>query len=176
MSVTALLIGASTCAVTALVRGHIRAVRLRSLTWIELLARVGAAPVAGIQTIANDYLHPTKGQLALETSDLWTLVGGLEGVVKMRKNCEVLLALSGYAARWNMTEAVIVTERMRHDAETVRWASFKILLGLFAGVDRVRGPLYIQQAAASYHLMRERLLALYETSHAGRYSALAATV
>ena len=36
--------------------------------------------------------------------------------------------------------------------------------------------LHVQEAASAYYLMRARLLALYETSHAGRYPALSAVL
>lgn len=34
------------------------------------------------------------------------------------------------------------------------------------------GAFNVQEAASAYWLMRERLLALYQTSHAGRYPRL----
>jgi len=37
-------------------------------------------------------------------------------------------------------------------------------------------PLNAQEASSSYYLMRQRLLALYETSHICRYPALAAAL
>jgi hypothetical protein len=40
----------------------------------------------------------------------------------------------------------------------------------------VHGPFHVQEAASAYYLMRRRLLALYETSHVGRYSRLAAAL
>jgi hypothetical protein len=37
-------------------------------------------------------------------------------------------------------------------------------------------PFNVHEAASAYYLMRQRLLALYETSHAGLYPALAAVL
>jgi hypothetical protein len=34
-------------------------------------------------------------------------------------------------------------------------------------------PFHLHEAASSYYLMRQRLLALYQTSHAGLYPRLA---
>ena len=44
------------------------------------------------------------------------------------------------------------------------------------GSDHMLGPFHLQEATSAYYLMRERLLALYETSHAGRYERLAAAL
>ena len=146
--------------------------RLASLDWNALLEKLGPVPTEGITIVALEYLNPAKGQLRLETDDLWTLVGGSNGVAQMRENAATLLALAGYAQQWNFEEGVIVAERMRQDALTLRRATFKIALGLLLNYRRARCPFYVQEAASAYYLMRTRLLALYETSHAGRYAAL----
>ncbi len=159
-----------------LLHAHLRQRRFSSLSWNDLLARLGPVPTDGITTVALDYLQPSKGQLVIQTDDLWTLVGGANGIAQMRENAATLLALAGYAQQWNFHESVIVAERMRHDALTLRKATFKIALGLFLNYGRARGPLYVQEAASAYYLMRTRLLALYETSHAGRYPALSAAL
>ncbi len=159
-----------------LLHAHLKQRRLASLNWNDLLSRLGPVPTRGITTVALEYLHPVKGQLGLQTDDLWNLVGGANGLAQMRENAETLLAIAGYAAQWNFEESVIVAERMRHDALTLRKATFKIALGLFLHYGRARGPFYVQEAASAYYLMRARLLALYETSHAGRYPALNAVL
>jgi hypothetical protein len=40
----------------------------------------------------------------------------------------------------------------------------------------LRTPFQIQEAAAAYYLMRQRLLTLYSATHSGRYPALAAVI
>jgi hypothetical protein len=40
----------------------------------------------------------------------------------------------------------------------------------------MRIPFYIHEASAAYYLMRQRLLALYETSHAGLLPRLSAAL
>ena len=104
------------------------------------------------------------------------MIGEAEGLKRMHANAEVLIALAGYAQRWNFHESVIVAERMRQDGLALRRAVHLTTFSMIFGYARHRSPFYLQQAASSYDLMRERLLALYETSHAGRYSALAAAL
>ena len=159
-----------------LLNAHQRRRRLSSVDWNALVGHLGAVPTNGITTIALEYLHPSKGQIGLQTEDLWQLVGGSEGLAQMRANANILLALAGYAQQWNFEESVIVAERMRHDALTLRRATTRIALGILFNYGKTRGPFYVQEAASAYYLMRVRLLALYESSHAGRYPDLSAAL
>ena len=162
--------------VGVLLHAHLRRRRLAAVDWNGLIGRLGSVQTDGITTIALEYLQPSKGQIGLQTDDLWRLVGGSEGLTRMRANADILLALAGYAQQWNFEESVIVAERMRHDALTLRRATFRIALGIIFNYGKVRGPFYVQEAASAYYLMRVRLLALYESSHAGRYPDLSAAL
>jgi hypothetical protein len=85
-----------------------------------------------------------------------------------------------YTQRWNFNEGVIVSERMRRDAlalrRSVRRVELRRVLCKFIRRFGLREPFDVHEAVASYYLMRQRLLALYETSHAGLYPALAAVL
>ena len=157
------------------VHGSRKKTQLSAATWDQLIAKLEAVPIQGITQVAIDYLQPRKGQLAIETDEMWFLVGGGEGLRRMEANADVLIALAAFASQWNSEESVIVAERMRRDGMALRHAVRKVSLGL-AFSDRTTGPFYVQEAASKYWLMRERLLALYQTSHAGRYPRLAAAL
>lgn len=157
-------------------RARVKAVKLDSLGWDELVARLQPVPIEGIAIVAEDYLRPTKGQIDLAPKRLWELIGGDVGIQRMYENGEILIALASYAQRWNFDESVVVAERMRRDGIILRRAALKLSIGFFTGNDAVHGPFSVQQVASSYYLMRKRLLALYETSHAGRYPTLAAAL
>ena len=88
----------------------------------------------------------------------------------------VLLALAAHTQRWNPSESVIVVERMRRDGMLLRRAARRLFLRYVFESDQASGPFSVQEATSAYYLMRERLLALYETSHAGRYARLAAAL
>ena len=156
----------------AFVHSRVKLYRLSQLTWDELLAGLEPVPVAGICVIALDYLQPTKGQINIEPSELWKLIGGADGLRRMHSNAQILMALATYAQRWNPNEAIVVTERMRSDAVVLRRAMHRLSMGLVLRNSRMLGPFRVQEAASAYYLMRRRLLALYESSHAGRYPAL----
>ncbi len=131
---------------------------LATLSWEDLVARLQPVSIDGVAKIAIDYLHPVKGQLAIEHHEMWSLIGGVEGLRRMQANAEVLIALAGLAQQWNFQGSAIVGERMRRDGLALRRASRKVS---------------VQEAASAYYVMRGRLLTLYQTSHAGGYPSLA---
>lgn len=148
--------------------------------WRALVAGLRPVDFAGVSAVATDYLDPHRRQTELNPDEIWEFLGGYEGLKRMRDNAEIMLALAAYAQRWNYAEAVIVTERMRHDATLLRSSVRRVQLGLlpFRLFRRFRFalPLHAQEASSCYYLMRQRLLSLYETSHAGRFPKLAAVL
>lgn len=150
----------------------------RHQDWNDLIAKLNRLDVAGLSAIAIDYLTPHRDQINMEPKEIWEFLGGYEGLKKMRDNAEIMLALAAYAQRWNFEEAVIVTERMRLDAATLRRAVRRVELGLIPSKllrhYRFVLPVHAQEASSAYYLMRQRLLALYGTSHADLYPALTA--
>lgn len=162
--------------VALLVRTHMQANRIARLDWDELVSRIKPVPFSGVSAVALDYLHPKKGQMQIETDELWSLIGGYDGIRRMYDNSAILLALAAYTQRWNPGESVIVVERMRRDGMLLRRATRRLFLRYVFGSDHIAGPFGVQETTSAYYLMRERLLALYETSHAGRYARLAAAL
>lgn len=156
-----------------LVYTQISARRLRATTWDDLVSRMQPMHARGLEIVALDNLQPKANQLQLEPEHLWGLIGGTEGLRRMRQNADLLLALAAYVQRWNFEEGVIVTERMRHDAIQLKRAIFRIRFDMMIRRSQIRTPFYIHQAASAYYLMTKRLIALYETSHAGLLPRLA---
>jgi hypothetical protein len=147
-------------------------------TWKGLVSKLHRLDFDGVTIVARDFLEPHRGQIALEPDRMWELVGGYEGLRKMRENAEVMLALAAYTEKWNFEEGVIVSERIRRDAlalrRAVRSVELRRMSRLLPRRFRLLVPFDVHEAASSYYLMRQRLLALYQTSHAGLYPALAA--
>lgn len=155
-----------------------KAVRHSDRDWEDILSRVHKLDTLGLTTIALDYLNPPQHQTAIQPRELWKLVGAYDGLRRMRANADLMLALAAHASHWNYEEATIVAERMRRDALRLRHAVLRVEVGFlpFAVLRQfyIRTPFHIQEAAAAYYLMRQRLLALYASSHSGRLPALAA--
>ena len=156
-----------------LIYTQIGAYRLRSIAWEDLVSRMQPLHARGLEIVALDNLQPKANQLQLEPEHLWGLVGGVEGLRRMRANADLLIALAAYVQRWNFEEGVIVTERMRHDAMQLKRAIFRARFDMMVHRSQLRAPFFVHQAASSYYLMTRRLLALYETSHAGLLPRLA---
>jgi hypothetical protein len=166
-------------AVTA-VRSQRSALKLSKRSWNELVEGLQFVDSRGLSLVARDYLDPRKGQIDLQPEEIWTLLGGEEGLRTMLVNADRLIALAAFAQQWNLDESVIVAERMRRDGLRLRRAVRRIRLGMmsqvFTGRHWVEVPFQLQEAASAYYLMRQRLLALYETSHIGLYPQLAKAV
>jgi len=183
-SLPVVLLGSAAAALVArTVDSFYSTARSRREDWRDLVAGLHPVDLEGLTVVARDFLEPSHNQLKLEPEQLWQLIGGWEGLNRMRRNAEIMLALAAYTQRWNFDEGVIVTERMRRDALKLRRAVQQLklhliprfLLVLPARI-RFNFPFEVHEVASSYYLMRQRLLALYETSHAGLYPVLAASV
>ena len=145
-----------------------------------LLAAVEPVDLSGLHCVAKDYLEPTRGQISMEPEVIWHLLGGDLGLRRMHRNANLLLSIAAHAATWNEEEGVIVAERMRRDALRLRSAVRQIQLGMFSqivtGRHWISVPFQLQEAASAYYLMRQRLLALYESSHIALVPQLAQAI
>jgi hypothetical protein len=144
-----------------------RSRRTSSGDWKKLLERLTFVDRDGIAQIALDYADES-GQRRLEDSDMelepskiWSLIGGLEGLEVLERNCPVLIDLASYVQQW-YPEAVVLAEELRLNAREIEWH-----------VERLRGAAktgslersfadYAQPAIAKYYLMTRRVLTLYE--------------
>ncbi len=148
--------------------------------WERLLAAIQPVDLNGIRCVARDYLEPKREQTAMEPDILWHMVGGEMGLSRMRANADLLLSIAAQATQWNEEEGAIVGERMRRDALRLRRAVRQIRIGMLSqivtGHHWISVPFQLQEAASAYYLMRQRLLALYETSHIALLPQLAQTI
>ena len=147
--------------------------RLMSRSWEEVLRAAEHVDFAGIRTVAQCYLQPDKDQLRVEPNEMWALLGGLDGINRMQNNAAAMLDLAVYAERWNDTEGPVIAEMIRRDAARLQSAVTRIQLTFFLGFGFVKTPFHVQEAAATYYLMRSRLLGLYANGHAGLVPQLA---
>lgn len=161
----------------AALKSQLTALRVDRRSWQDLVSQLKRIEFERVSSVARDYLDPREGQISLEPTDMWLMLGGREGLRRMRENAQLMLLIAAHAQRWNFDEGVIVTERMRRDALQLRRAVRRIEFALaFHKLLRRSStfiPFHLHEAASSYYLMRQRLLALYQTSHAGLYPRLA---
>jgi hypothetical protein len=140
--------------------------------WQTIVAQLQPIPFKDLERVALDHLQPGGNQLQLETDEIWELVGGWDGLDRMRHNADLLIQLAAYIQIWNRAEAIIVGERIRQDSLMMKRAIRRIKLHRF-WIYRLRAPFYVHQAASAYYLMTRRLLALYQTNQYLLYPVLA---
>ena len=173
-----LLLGAVVgCLLAAAIKSQLSAIRVDRRSWQDLVSQLKRIEFQRVTSVARDYLEPREGQISLEPTDMWLMLGGREGLRRMRENAKLMLLLAAHAQQWNFDEGVIVTERMRRDAlrlrSSVRRIEFALTFNIVMRRSATLIPFHLHEAASAYYLMRQRLLALYQTSHSGLYPKLA---
>jgi hypothetical protein len=96
----------------------------------------------------------------MEPSQLWNLIGGLDGLKILERNSEVLIALAFYVQQW-YPEAVPVAERLRLDARELKFQVGRLRGAAEQGNLQISFPFYGQRAVAVYYRMTRRVLELY---------------
>jgi hypothetical protein len=166
-------IAVSVAVTIGIVRVHLNARRLSGNDWESVVARIQPVPFEGLEKVALDHLQPRGSQLLLQPDELWQLVGGLDGLRRMRHNADLIVRLAAHVRRWNFDESIIVAERIRQDTMMLKRAIFRIEMQMFFSTYKLRVPFYVHQAASSYYLMTRRVLALYQTNQFLLYPRLA---
>jgi hypothetical protein len=145
-------------------------------TWKNVLTGIQKVDLEGIKAIAECYLQPDKDQLRIEPGEMWQIVGGLEGLERLKGNAEAMLNLAIYSERWNRGDGPVVSEMIRHDGMRLNRAVRQIQVRYLFGFGIVRTTFYLQDAVASYYLIRSRLLGQYQNTHVGLIPGLEAAL
>lgn len=144
--------------------------RLRRVSggdWEALLGRLQQVDRNAIATIAHDALdEPADGALAEQPAELegWqisSMLGGLEGLELLERNCEVLIDLAAYVQRW-YPEAIVVAEHLRLNARELEWHVGRLKGAAETGNLQTAFAEYAQRAVVIYYLMTRNVLELYE--------------
>jgi hypothetical protein len=166
--------------VLLIVGDSLRQRRFRTAKWDDLVAQLESVPRIAIEQIALDHLQPEASHLKYGPAELWTMIGGMDGLCRLRHNAGLLIALAAYMRQWNFTEAVIVAELIRHDSHLLKRAVFRIQMEsafhMLFGRGLKRTPFYLRQASSAYYLMRQRVLVLYQNHQFVLYPQLANVV
>jgi hypothetical protein len=162
----------STVLTLGIVIVHLNARRLSGDNWEALVARIQPIPFEDLEKVALDHLQPQGSQLLIEPEELWKLVGGFDGLKRMRQNADLIIQLAGHVRHWNFDESVVVAERIRQDTVMLKRALFKIQIQMLFSMRKLHVPFYVHQAASAYYLMTRRVLALYQTNQFVLYPRL----
>ncbi len=146
----------------------------REVNWEELVQELSWIDRDRIAQVAleltNQSVQPREAKDAerLQPSQLWELIGGLEGLEVLERNSEVLIRLAWYVQR-RYPEALVVAEQLRLDARALKWHVDRLKGAAGTGNLQISFPFYSQRAVVIYYRMTRRLLDLYE---AGNFSML----
>lgn len=160
----------------ALCRAEIKKLRLATKTWEELVRELKPIRTEGITLAALECSDAGEWQPGIDPDELWTMIGGWDGLKQMQTNAELLVALASQAKTWNLGGSTLVAERMQSEAMAMRRTAMRLRIGRTCGYGRKRAAVYVRETARAYYRMSERLLTLYETSPSRRYGQLTAAV
>ncbi len=159
-----LFVGAFGYQARALLRRRV----LERNTWDDLLSKVEAVKNRErLVEIADLYLQPGSKQLRIEPWEMWRDVGGLSGLSRLYQNAEAMLDLAWYAERWNDENGRVITEMMRRDAARLKRSITRVSLLFLVTRGHAQIAFHLQEAIASYCLMRARLFGMYTDVHIG---------
>jgi hypothetical protein len=157
--------------VAALIYHHLRARRLYGQSWQAIIARLIPIDKGNLRIVALDLLGEADGldrrdgPCELESPAIVELIGNLEGLRTIEKNCEALIDLACYCQRL-YPEALVVAEELRLNAREIRWYLDRLSAASQNGRSRAAFGEYAQRIATIYYLMTRRLIALYEIANA----------
>lgn len=136
-----------------------------SMEWLDILAR--------IKPLNRDMLYllrSCEGVTSVsDPQNVWQTIGGVRGLIVLYRNVQAMLDLAVFAESWTGHIGLLLAELVRQDAIELRRAIVSLCMGyvLRRSGDRCRrglgSVLYVYNSAGS------RLVALYETTHAGLY-------
>ena len=66
------------------------AIRVDRHSWQDLVSQLKRIEFERVTSVARDYLEPREGQISLEPTDMWLMLGGREGLRRMRENASIV--------------------------------------------------------------------------------------
>ncbi len=153
----------------------IRRRRLLTRSWGDVLGALEPVDLDGIRTIAEGFQRSEAGGPQMDAAAMWKVVGGLDGLRRLRRNAWAMLDLAVYAEKWNLEKGLLVSDAMRQDADRLNRAIFRIQLGFFFHFGFMRSPFRLQEAVAAYNTIRGHLVELYHVPQMGLIPGLEAT-
>jgi hypothetical protein len=163
--------------VTILLRTYLRTRRSDDASWDDLLQRLSWIDRDAIATIALDVVSesgeplPLGDGFTLEPDTIWNLLGGLEGLETIERNCDVLIELASYVQRF-YPEALVVAEQLRLNAREIQWHVERLRGAAKTGNLEASFNTYAQRAVVSYYRMTRNVLALYSQADFSRLAEL----
>jgi hypothetical protein len=134
--------------------------------WETLLKRLGSLDRDKLALIARDstFEQDLQDEDALDPEQIWRLLGGMQGLEVVERNCTVLVDLVFYVQQW-YPEALLIAEQLRLNAREVQWHIDRLKGAARTGKLKTATPDYLQQVVAIYYRMICDVLSLYEQAN-----------
>ncbi len=134
-------------------------------TWEALLKRLTWIDRDAIATIALDAVGESgqprheADSFTLDPDTIYKLLGGLEGLEILQRNCQVLIDLATYIQR-SYPEALVVAEQLRLNAREIEWHVNRLKGAAQTGNLHSAFADYAQRAVVTYYHMTRLVLQL----------------
>ena len=164
-----IFVSASFLSVGLLLRTEWKGRQLTKMTCEQLMAHLRAVNLEQIALVA---LESPGSATQLESVEIWTIIGGVRGLLEMYSNTALLLALAEQAAAWDSRASAVAIGRMRDDLLIMRHAGLYSLCSRALARGRHFSITHVHRTANAYYGMTELLLTLYEQSPSRLYTHL----
>jgi len=91
---------------------------------------------------------------------MFSMLGGLQGLEVLERNCQVLIDLASYVQRW-YPEALVVSEQLRLNARELEWHVGRLKGAAQTGNLQTAFADYAQRTVVIYYVMTRNVLELY---------------
>jgi hypothetical protein len=144
-----------------LMRHSRRVRRAANSDWEQLLDRLEPVNRSDIERIARDALDEESSALGeMDGSSMFSMLGGLQGLEVLERNCQVLIDLASYVQRW-YPEALVVSEQLRLNARELEWHVGRLKGAAQTGNLQTAFADYAQRTVVIYYVMTRNVLELY---------------
>ena len=153
-------------------RYYLRARRSYRASWETLLKRLTFVDRDAIAEVALDVIdefghqRQDENSALLNSSEIWKLLGGWDGLNALEANCTVLIDLAFYVQQWYPVKALVVAEQLRRSTREIEWHIQRLKSASKAGKLESCILMNAQRAAVAYFLMTRHVLELYENGNA----------
>jgi hypothetical protein len=151
--------------------------RVANSDWEQLLQRLEPVDRDKIALIASDALEEQDNDSGAELDGvaMSSMLGGLEGLEVLERNCQVLIDLAAYVQR-EYPEALVVAEELRLNARELEWHVGRLKGAAQTGNLQTAFADYAQRAVVIYYTMTHHVLELYSHASLPEFSQLQATL
>ena len=136
-------------------------------SWEKLLGRLSAVNRENVALIALSLVDESgqgrgaENDANLDGAQIWSMIGGIEGLEILERNCAVLVDLVFYVQQW-YPEALAVAEQLRLNTREIEWHIGRLKSAAKVGRVEKAFPEHAEQVVSIYYVMTRRVLAIYE--------------